>query len=353
MKAWTLKKIGDISYGEVPQREPEAGEVRIRVKAAGICGSDIPRIFETGAHVMPLIPGHEFSGYVESVGEGVDSEWLKKPVGIFPLLFCGKCRSCIGKKYELCRDYSYIGSRQDGAFAEYVNVPVKNLIELPEGVSYETAAMLEPMAVAVHALRTGVGHAEGRDPKSIKAAVCGLGTIGMLLVMFLLEAGYENLYVIGNKRFQKEEILKLGIPEERYLDGEDAKETSRLAKAEGGMDVVFECVGSNTTAELAINSAGPEGRVVLVGNPRSDMKLGRDTYWKILRNQLTVSGIWNSSFTGSEDDDWHYVTRRLAEGRIEPKELITHRLALSELDKGLGIMREKCEDYCKIMIYNS
>ena len=350
MKAWLLNKIGEIAYTDVVRPEPGEGEVRVRVKATGICGSDIPRIYETGAHVMPLIPGHEFSGYVESAGKGVDNKWIKKHVGIFPLLFCGKCKPCSNKKFEMCRDYSYIGSRCDGAFAEYVNVPVRNLIELPDSVSYEAAAMLEPMAVAVHAMRAGVGKGNVSTQKDIRIAVCGLGTIGLLLVMFLLDAGYDNLFVVGNKDFQREEILKLGITEKRYFDAGNKDELSHLGSEAEGVDVFFECVGRNETVTLGAECTGPEGRVVLVGNPRSDMALERNIYWKILRNQLSITGIWNSSFTGSASDDWNYVLERLSGGRVEPQTLITHRFELAKLDKGLRIMKERSEDYCKIMI---
>ena len=128
------------------------------------------------------------------------------------------------------------------------------------------------------------------------------------------------------------------------------EELSRLGSGDEGVDIFFECVGRNETMALGIDSAGPEGRVILVGNPHSDMNLDRNTYWKILRSQLTVSGIWNSSFTGRASDDWHYVINRLSEGKISPQDLITHRFDLSQLDKGLNIMKNKSEDYCKIMI---
>ena len=94
---------------------------------------------------------------MEEVGPEVDEAWLQKRVGVFPLIPCGKCGPCRQKKYEMCRSYNYLGSRCDGGFAEYAAVPVANLIELPENVSFEEAAMLEPMAVAVHAMRQGIG----------------------------------------------------------------------------------------------------------------------------------------------------------------------------------------------------
>ena len=122
-KAWVLKNVGEIVFSDVEIPMPKEDEVRVRVKAAGICGSDIPRIYETGAHNMPLIPGHEFSGVVESIGKKVSPSWLGKRVAVFPKIACGKCRECQDELPDMCQNYDYIGSRRDGAFAEYVTVP--------------------------------------------------------------------------------------------------------------------------------------------------------------------------------------------------------------------------------------
>ena len=118
-KAWVLKNVGEIVFSDVEIPMPKEDEVRVRVKAAGICGSDIPRIYETGAHNMPLIPGHEFSGVVESIGKNVSPSWLGKRVAVFPKIACGKCRECKDELPDMCQNYDYIGSRRDGAFAEY------------------------------------------------------------------------------------------------------------------------------------------------------------------------------------------------------------------------------------------
>ena len=382
MKAWVLHDVGNIRYEDVPMPEPAAGEVLIRVGAAGICGSDIPRIYDTGAHKMPLIPGHEFSGEVAGTGEGVDKSWNGKRVGVFPLISCGKCSQCRNRRYELCRDYDYIGSRRDGAFAEYVAVPAANLIEIPEGISYEIAAMSEPMAVAVHAIRRALGtdcisriykgSAEegaggsnyreytsdyGRD---VRIVVYGLGTIGMFVAMFLKVMGYTDLCLIGNKESQRKNIISMGIPEGCYYDNSAKSGISAVdrIKNEGGADIVFECVGRSQTYAEVIDIAAPMGRVVLVGNPYSDMTLPRNTYWKILRNQLTVTGTWNSSFgsanmpPGNEEDsdDWHFVYDLLGSGLIDPSRFISHRYVLKDLRDGFDIMHEKKEDYGKVIM---
>lgn len=346
MRAYSLYGINDLRLEEVERPKCQKGEVLVEVKAVGICGSDIPRIFKTGTYSYPLIPGHEFSGIVVETGAETDDNWLGKRVAIFPLLPCGNCVPCKSGQYEMCRSYGYLGSRANGGFAEYVAVPVWNLIELPENVSYEVAAMLEPMAVAVHAMRSI------KPEKDDAVAVCGLGTIGLLLTMFLKEAGIDNLFVIGNKEFQKRNVLDLGIPEERYFEGSKEDTASRIMEQTGnlGVDVFFECVGKNETIQEAICLTAPGGRIQLVGNPASDMHFDRSTYWKILRNQLTVKGTWNSSLLHDDTDDWYYVLKRLQEGKIRPERYITQRFCLDELEKGLHIMRDKTEEYVKVMI---
>lgn len=341
MKAYNLRGVSDLQFENVDIPVPEDSETLVQIKAAGICGSDIPRMFVNGTYHFPTIPGHEFSG--------IDVK-TKKRVGVFPLIPCRKCKPCRDGRYEMCRNYSYLGSRTDGGFAEYAAVPEWNMIELPDNVTFEQAAMLEPMAVAVHAMRSISPSCDDT------VAVMGLGTIGMLLVMFLLDAGVTDIYVIGNKDFQRKTCKAMGINEIRYIDAASEEQNPAVAEqimniTHGrGVGVFFECVGKNETIETALKVTAPGGRIQLVGNPASDISFDRDTYWKILRNQLTVKGSWNSSFTHDDDDDWHYVLNRLKEGKICPEMLISHRFGFNELNKGLDIMRNKTEDYIKVMI---
>lgn len=349
MKAWVLHEIGEIRFEEVDKPKLTDNEVLVDVKAAGICGSDIPRIYKTGAHVHPLIPGHEFSGQVVQTGKNVDEKWMGKRVGIYPLIPCGCCIACQRQQYEMCRDYSYLGSRRDGGFAEYASVPEWNLIALPDNVTFKQAAMLEPMAVAVHAMRK----AFSKDDTQFKSiAVCGLGTIGILLTMFLKEAGYSDIYVIANKDFQKKMAVNIGIDKGHIYNNKDSGVHEWLmAWTDGvGVDIFFECVGKNETVAEAVMDTAPNGTVQLVGNPFSDILLDKNTYWKILRNQLTVKGSWNSSFRHHKDDDWHNVLDRLENGRIHSDSIITHCLSIDGLEEGFLIMRDKAQEYLKVMM---
>ncbi len=347
MKAYILHGIGDFRYEETEKPVPDEGEVLVRVKNVGICGSDVPRVYKTGMYSYPLSPGHEFAGVVEQAADSSwGQDWIGKRVGVFPLIPCGSCPMCQKKKYELCRKYNYLGSRTNGGFAEYVKVPEANLIELPENVSFEVAAMLEPMAVAVHAMR------QSMPQKTDTVVVHGLGTIGYFLAMFLKSEGISNILVIGNKEFQRQQAFALGIRANDYCDAGTQDVGAWIQEKTNGLgaDVYFECVGKNETINQAILSTRPAGMVQLIGNPASDMKFDKNTYWKILRNQLTVRGSWNSSFLREEGDDWHYVLQKVAGGLVSPERIITHRFVLKDLERGLQIMRDKTEEYGKIMI---
>lgn len=367
MNALVLEDIGKLEYREIETATALSGEVLVKVKAAGVCGSDIPRSYKDGAHKMPLILGHEFSGQVVAVGENASSEWIGKRVGIFPLIPCKKCSQCKAKRYEMCKHYDYLGSRRNGGFAEFVSVPEWNLIELPENVSYEVAAMLEPMAVATHAIRRLKLSSED------SALVYGAGTIGMLLTMFLIDKKINNIYVACNKDFQINMLKQIGICEENICDirKEDLCDFINEKTSGEGIEAVFECVGNNETIATSLKVVAPSGQICYVGNPHSDMTFDKNVYWQILRKQITICGTWNSSFYGVNEseigvgnscnsegpkndvdgslDDWNYVLDRLERGKVVPNNLITHKFLFEDIKKGFEIMRDKKEDYVKIM----
>ena len=200
---------------------------------------------------------------VEGIGKNVSPYWIGKRVAVFPKIACGKCKECRTGHPERCTEYDYLGSRRDGAFAEYVGIPATQLLELPDNVSFEQAAMLEPMAVAANAFRTGC-RKDSVLPLDSKLAVCGLGTIGLLLTMFLIDAGYHNIYVIGNKSSQKAKVRELGIADEQFFDCNDGDASQWLKDAsDGGVDAFFECVGKNESICYGLDAIASCGRLVL------------------------------------------------------------------------------------------
>lgn len=328
MKAYVLHGIGDLRYEERPVPELQPGWALVRVLAAGICSSDIPRIFEKGTYHFPTIPGHEFCGRVESVCGQKDESWIGKRVGVFPLIPCKKCPSCRRGEYETCADYDYIGSRRDGGFAEYAAVPVWNLIELPETVNDIQGAMLEPAAVALHAVK----RLGGLSGKSV--CVVGTGAIGLLAGQWAKIYGAEQTAVKGRSEAKRELVQRCGLA---YITG-----------AEGQFDCVIEAVGTAKALEEALALTAPGGRLLLMGNPDGDRTLSQNLYWSILRRQLTLIGTWNSSF-GETCSDWTETLRAMDSGTLHTEPVVSHHLKPETLRMGFMLMRDKSENFCKVI----
>lgn len=333
MKAYVLHEIGKLVYEdyEIPQCKP--GWAIVKVKAAGICSSDIPRIFTKGTYHFPTIPGHEFSGIVSSVGDSKDEQWIGKRVGVFPLIPCFKCEQCHNKHYEMCANYDYIGSRRDGAFAEYVAVPIWNLITLPENVPFVFGAMLEPLAVAYHAIK------QCNISRDTHVAIVGTGMIGLAAAQWALIQGAESVTVIG--RSEEKRGLVEGVPGLSY-----AAESSLNGVT---FDSVLEAVGSSISISQALSIANAGSRVVLMGNPAGAIHLPQEIYWRILRKQLNVVGTWNSSYENEGESDWSVVVNGLKENLIHVDHLITHSFDQTQLELGLKMMRQHEIPYCKVM----
>lgn len=344
MKAYVLEEIGQLTYKDVPTPQLKADEVLVEVANAGICGSDIPRIFKTGTYHFPTIPGHEFAGIVRQAAAEENEHLVGKRVGVFPLIPCMKCEPCNGKTYEMCQSYNYLGSRTDGGFAEYVAVPVWNLIDLPPEVSLEDAAMLEPACVALHAIRQA-------DLANVhSAAVYGCGTIGILILQWLTAMGVEKIYAVGTRKEQQE--LAAGVTDCTFCNcrKNDPVDFIRQQTGGAGVDAVFECVGVKDSINSSVSLARAGGQVVFVGNPAGDIVFDKQIYWKILRQQLIIYGTWNSSFTKDEKDDWHTAVRAIQEGKIRPSAQITQRFSFDSLHDGLAVMQDKAVFTNKVMI---
>ena len=205
MNALVLHAVGDLRYEQVPRPIPHDGETLVRVVAVGVCASDVPRVFEHGTYRFPLIPGHEIAGVVEEV-RGTGPHHPGERVTVKPLVPCGKCAYCEIGSFGQCAAYDYVGSRSDGGFAEFVRVPQANLVALPDEVDLLDAALCEPAAVALHAVRQG-----GIEPGDI-VAILGTGPIGMIIAQWarVWGAGRVLLVDIDARKLQVARELGLG-----------------------------------------------------------------------------------------------------------------------------------------------
>lgn len=330
MKAYVLEAVDRLVYKDISKPKLNEGWVLVKVKAAGICSSDIPRIFTKGTYHFPTTPGHEFAGQVECVGNGVNKEWIGKKVGVFPLIPCKKCEACEKGRYEMCSNYDYIGSRRDGAFAEYVAVPEWNLLELEQDADFASYAMLEPLSVALHAVKSTV-----IDNTKI-VHVYGTGMIGFAIALWAKSYGAKKVCVIGRN-------------EEKRAIAENFEGIEYTCKPTETADIVFEAVGSNACIEQAIGGTKEGGTLVLMGNPDGDIALKQDVYWRILRKQLTLKGTWNSAYECGEVCDWTQARDAIATGTIDVTKLVSHVYGQDELEKGLTLMKNHTEPYCKVL----
>jgi len=343
MKAWVLHGVGDLRLDELPIPEPQAGEALIRLHACGVCGSDIPRIFETGTYHFPTVPGHEMAGEIASIRADCQFR-VGDRVCVYPLIPCHQCFYCQIGEYTLCRNYDFLGSRCNGGFAEYTVAPASNLIKLPDQVSYAVGAMTEPLAVALHAVRTAAV-----SPVAT-VAVLGCGPIGMMVAWWARLSGAHRVFVTDVDRRKLCQARADGFP-----DALDARQgaivASVLAETEKlGVDVAFEAAGVPETVLQAIEVTRPLGRVIIIGNPSQDVTLPRDLLSQVLRKQLVVQGTWSSTAVAGLGNEWATVLQVAAEGRIPVERLISHRVPLWDALSTLEAMRDRVESFSRVIL---
>lgn len=334
MKAFVLEKLGEINERDVEKPTLKKDWVLVKTAFTGICSSDIPRIYTNGAYHYPLIPGHEFSGRVQEVFDKENLDLIGRNVGIFPLIPCKKCSACLDTDYEMCSNYNYLGSRCDGGFAEYVLVPIWNLVVLDQKISLRQASILEPFSVAIHAIK------KANFNRDMLIAVNGTGAIGMIIAGYLIANGYKNVILLARNE-NKREIASKGNIKEYIIKDKDSI-TSKF-------DVIFEAVGTNDSLIESIDMVRENGQIILMGNPEGDMMLPKNLYWKILRKQLSLKGTWNSSYNNKKSD-WNDAVKCIANGKFDPTFIVTHQFKFDNLKKGLDIMRDKKEIYGKVLI---
>ena len=346
MMAQVLHAVGDMRYEPVPRPDPGPGQVLVHVGFCGVCGSDLPRTFVKGTYRFPTIIGHEFAGTVADCGDGVDDLAPGDRVVVFPLLWCGLCSACEQGRYAQCLNYDYLGSRSDGGFADYVVAPRRNLLVVPDNVPLEIAAMTEPAAVALHAVRKG-GELAGRT-----AAVFGAGPIGVMVAQWAQALGAAQVAIFDIVPEKLDLARKLGFTlayDSRQVD--PVKTVATLTGGEGAY-LCVEGAGVPPTTLQALSAARRGGRVVLLGNPAADVTLPAPLISQLLRREVTIHGTWNSDYSAAgNDDDWRAVLGAMSSGLLRLQPLITHRLPLSEAFAALNMMKDQRTFYSKVLIH--
>ncbi|WP_196598320.1 galactitol-1-phosphate 5-dehydrogenase [Pectinatus frisingensis] len=342
MKALNLYSVGDLRYDDIPIPVIKDDEVLLKIKAVGICGSDIPRVFEKGTYHFPTVIGHEFAGKVVKAHNRV---LLNKKAAVFPLIPCGKCAACKTGKYAQCDNYDYYGSRRNGAMSEYLAVKENNLVFIPDGISYDAAAMCEPASVALHAFK------KTRVVKNDALLIWGIGPIAMIIAQLARAAGLKNIILVARSDERVKFAQKMGFPFSINTLKKDLNKFVDSLTNNKGVDACVEGTGTASSLEGCLSCVKNFGTIVAMGNPVGSIELSQQAYWKILRKELSLVGTWNSNFNNMEND-WKEVISAISKNIIQLEPLITHRFTLQEYQNAFSLMKEKKEFYCKVMFIN-
>ena len=345
MKAVRLYGIGDLRVEDVEIPKINDNEVLVKVKAVGVCGSDIPRINEYGAHDYPLTMGHEFSGVIEKTGKDINNWNVGDKITAGPLIPCHECKWCEKGRYSLCENYSYVGSRQDGAMAEYVKLPANNLVKVPNDVSYKAAAMTDPAANAIHGLWKG-------DIKDKIVMILGVGPIGLFAVQYAKYLGAKKIIAVDIENRKLEIANNIGADNiiNNKTENNPVKIVNKITDNKK-VDFILETAGSKITQNQALHFVAPSGKVVYLGISHDELLLDEDSVETILRGEINIIGSWNSFSDPFPGKEWHEAIKLFESEDFISKPIISHELSLEETPNIFNEIKNNEEfEFNKIMI---
>ena len=321
MKALLLSKYNHFEFADLPQPSPGSGEVLIRVAACGICGSDVHGYDgSSGRRIPPIVMGHEAAGTIAALGANVTGFAVGDRVTFDSTVYCGSCAPCRRGEVNLCDHRQVLGVscsdyNRAGAFAEYVVVPSRIVYRLPDTLSFPEAAMLEAVAVAIHAVNLA------EIAPNSTGLVVGAGMIGLLVLQALRVAGCSRIFVADTDSSRLKLAKEIADVDILSLDSEIAAQI--LQRTGGtGVDVAMEAVGRNETVRACIASVRKGGTVVLVGNISPQVELPLQT---VVTRQIRLQGSCASA------GEYPRAIELLASGAIKVKPLIT---AVAPLNDG-------------------
>jgi L-iditol 2-dehydrogenase len=326
MKAGVLYAKEDIRYEEIETPSPKEGEVLIKVKYSGICGSDLPRVNGDASHYYPNVLGHEFSGVVAEVGEGVTRVKAGDRVSGAPLVPCFKCDDCHRGDYSLCKHYSFIGSRQFGSFAEYVVVPEKNAVKFDDSISFEQGAFFEPVTVALHGLLR-LNYQGGKT-----VAILGGGTIGLFTMQWAKIFGAKKVVVFDISNERLELAKRLGADEGINTLEEGFLEKVKELTNGNGFDYVYETAGNTITMKMAYEVVANKGGVSLIGTPTKELAFSVSEWENLNRKEFTLTGSWMSYSAPFPGKEWEWTAHYFKTGALKfDNSLIFKKIPLSKI----------------------
>ncbi len=343
MKRIVLTRPRTLEIDEAPDPDPGPGEALVRMQKVGVCGSDIHlfRDFRIGDTVIdrPFVIGHECMGTITAVGPGVDEGLVGRRVAIEPAISCGECEACRAGLTNACPSVQFLGTPPvQGAFKEFLAHPVELLEPLPECVGDEAAVVLEPMAIALHAVNL-VKVRPGQ-----RVAILGTGVVGTCVLALL--GLYRGLHVVCadlmEDRLERARRMGAASVNATGMDDEEAAEATAEAIGGLGAHVVFECAGAAQTCRNMCEVAAPGGHVAVVGITDDDRLEMRHSAAR--RKGLTLRLVRRSLGT------LRPCVELAARGAIRPEELVTHTFAAGEVERAFDVVDRHAEGVLKALI---
>jgi len=334
MKAAVWYGGKEIKIEDVPVPKIKDDEVLVKVKAVSICGSDLHAYLGVSKRrIPPLVMGHEFSGEIAELGSSVTNIQVGERVVIEPVLSCGTCQPCRRGRSNICENLQLVGLHINGAFSEYVAVPAKKCHRLPKTVSFEEASLVEPLAVAVHAVN--VASVEKNDTISI----IGSGAIGLMTLLVAKDRGVRTIFVLDTLDYRLALAQKLGATTTINVKKENP--VQKILKS-GGVDTVFEAVGHQETVQQGLAIVKRGGTVVIIGMLEATMQLPM--------LDVTVKEIKIQGSYGYTSDDFQHALHLIADRKVSVKPLITHMLAFQDIKTGFEILSKGSENVIKVVL---
>jgi 2-desacetyl-2-hydroxyethyl bacteriochlorophyllide A dehydrogenase len=316
MKAAVIYKPGDVRVVDLDIPQPKANEVQIKIKSCGVCGTDHSLFIGAYPANCPVIIGHEFSGIITAVGEGVVNFKIGDRVTVDPNRVCHHCEYCHMGKEHLCANLSSMGVHIDGADAEYCVMAESNVYHIPDHVSFEEAAFCEPLACAIH----GVELAQIHPGDTV--LILGAGGMGNLITQLAARAGAANVLVSEPIQRRREVALENGAT--HVIDPKTQDVDAELRKVQKiGADVVFEVAGSPKLQGPAIYYARKAGTVMWFGCAPSDKQIEVNPFY-VNDSELHILGSYNNQFATGK------AVKMLASRKVRVDNLISHRIALKD-----------------------
>lgn len=344
MKALTFYGIRDLRYEEVenPKIEKDT-DVIVKVKAVGICGSDISRYKKLGPHTVGNVWGHEFSGIVSEVGSAVKHVKVGDHVVGNPTLVCGECEHCRAGHPSKCESLSVAGAFAPGAYAEYIKLPALNIVKMPDGMTFEEGALTEPSATVLHGLyQTNI-------QMGYEVAVIGCGNIGLLAIQWAKLFGAKKIYAIDINEKKLEVAKELGA--DIVINSKEKDPYEAIREYGDGVDLALESAGNPITAAQVLSLTKKGGEVMYLGIPYGDVNVSRFNFEKILRSELTVKGSWNCVSGPFPGKEWINAVELIGQKKIDVSKIITHKLSLSEGPSVFEQIVENPNAFGKVLFY--